>query len=195
MVALTLNGCRKEESVEPTIPPLGKSFLSVEVNGKKQMYVEGEDNMTLFSSFQFSTEHPNPGHGASFENADGTINWGFFFFFTPEEYKQNTGNYPLLFKSGKHDFVKLDKSYQYLKIRGVEIRKTEKTALGTPWKSTAYQQNEQPQEFEVTDAYFYNLTYDRFIWVEGKFDCWIGDFVEAEHIKGTFRIKVQHDLQ
>ncbi len=188
-----LVSCRKQ-TVDP-IPPLGTSYLTAEVNGKKNTYVEGDNDIELSGRFNFSVLHPNPGHGAGFRNLTDGSDWSIYFFFTPEEYQKNTGNFPKLFDAGKFDFIKLDKNYQYTNIRGVEIIKSQKNENGDQWRSTSYQQNERPQLFEVTKAYFYGQTYDRFIWVEGTFDCWVGNFYETEHIKGKFRIKVQHDLQ
>jgi hypothetical protein len=79
----------------------------------------------------------------------------------------------------------MDRDFNFLNIKGVEIDKRHNTGNDNDgWVSTVYQENASPQKFEVSSAYFYNEIYDRFIWVEGTFDCGIGYFDDIKPVKG-----------
>ena len=191
-----LTGCKKKQEIDPSEQiPIGKAFVSIESDGKKETYIEGNPGVESLNLFMSSTEQPNPGHGGGI-SVKGKEAWEFFFFYTEEEYYANTGNFTKLFRPGPFDFIKLDRNFKYLNIKGVEIVKRQSDATGNSgWGSTVYQENILPQKFEVTNAYFYNETYDRFIWVEGTFECGIGFFDAIKPVKGKFRIKVQHNLE
>lgn len=187
-----LTGCRKKNvDPEPQIP-FGKAFITIETDGKKQTYIEGEAGVEPLNIFGTSTQHANKGHGGGIKIND--VSWEFFFYFTKEEYEQNTGNFSKLFKPGKLPYLSLDRSFNYTNIYGVTINRGQQLTDSTGTRANSeYQENNKPQDFEITDAYFYNSTYDRFIWVEGTFDCSIGFFNDLKRIKGKFRVKVQHN--
>ncbi len=189
---LILAGCKKK-SVDPEpLVPMGKAFITIETDGKKQTYVEGNPGVESLNIFGTSTKHDNVGHGGGIRI--DKVSWEFFFYFPREEYLSNTGNFAKLFKPGKLDYLTLDRSFNYTKINGVTINRGEQVTANTGrYANSEYQENSNPQNFEISDAYFYNSTYDRFIWVEGSFDCSIGFFDDLKKVKGKFRIKVQHN--
>ena len=189
---ILLSGCRKKNiDPEPEIP-LGKGFITIETDGKKETFVEGDPGVELLNIFGTSTQHENKGHGGGIRIKD--VSWEFFFFFTQEEYQLNTGNFSKLFKPGKLPYLSLDRSFNYTNIYGVTINRGQQLTDSTgKYANSEYQENSKPQDFQITDAYFYNSTYDRFIWVEGTFDSSIGFFDDLKRVKGKFRVKVQHN--
>ena len=191
-----LTACKKKQEVDPVEEvPIGKAFVSIESDEKKETYVEGSPGIESLNLFMSSTQQPNPGHGGGI-SVKGKEAWEFFFYYSEDEYYANTGNFTKLFHPGPFDFIKLDRNFNFLNIKGVEIVKRHTDADGTQgWGSTVYQENVLPQKFEITNAYFYNETYDRFIWVEGTFECGLGFFDNIKPVKGKFRIKVQHNLE
>lgn len=198
LLLVLLFSCKKTPEMRPSFqePPMGISYVYVEQDNQEILYQEGAEHIEIGGSFVSSTKHNNLGNGMVFRNTATATHWRINFFFSEEEYKKNTGNFTKLFNEGNYPFIRLDKEYNYTVTKGVEIETCQQLSeFFCQGGSTSYQQSEQPQKFTVTKAYFYNLTYDRFIWVEGEFDCWLNDagFNNAKRIKGKFRIKVQHD--
>ncbi|NIJ55229.1 hypothetical protein [Dyadobacter arcticus] len=191
-----LTACKHKRDVDPVENvPIGKAFVTIESEEKKETYIEGNSGIESLNLANFSTENANPGHGGGI-SINGKDRWEFYFYYSEDEYYANTGNFTKLFHSGPFEFIKLNRDFKFLNIRGVEIIKRYTNADGSGgYKSTVYQEDLSPQKFEVTNAYFYNETYDRFIWVEGTFECGIGYFDDIKPVKGRFRIKVQHNLE
>ncbi|WP_138991496.1 hypothetical protein [Larkinella sp. C7] len=189
-------GCHR--SVEPLVPepPIGKAYIRVEYDGKTYNYVEGKKGIiasTNFSSFLNNTTIV--GMGGALRDSINNIDWGIVFYFKTEEYQKNTGNFTKLFDAGKFDYLLLDKSYKPIGERGVVITTSSPLDTSTTYRranTTLLQKDDRVRVLEVKKAYFYNLTYDRFIWVEGNFESWMSG---NKKIKGVFRIKVQHDLK
>ena len=112
-----LTGCKKKQEIDPSEQiPIGKAFVSIESDGKKETYIEGNPGVESLNLFMSSTEQPNPGHGGGI-SVKGKEAWEFFFFYTEEEYYANTGNFTKLFRPGPFDFIKLDRNFKYLNIK------------------------------------------------------------------------------
>ncbi|WP_154173274.1 hypothetical protein [Larkinella terrae] len=193
---LLIAGCHRTiEPVEP-VPPIGTAYLRVEYEGKKSTYVEGKNGIILSSSFGSFINNSNMvGMGGGIKDSINNIDWTILFYFKAADYQKNTGNFTKLFDSGDYNYLLLDKDYNPIGEKGVVISTSSPLDTSTTYRkanTTLLQKDDRPRLLEVKKAYFYNLTYDRFIWVEGKFESWMSD---NKKIKGEFRIKVQHDLQ
>ncbi|MEO6282283.1 MAG: hypothetical protein ABIN80_01115 [Dyadobacter sp.] len=182
------------DNIEPTDPiadlASDKSYLIVEMDGKDYNFIEGKAGIEINGRFSTSTQHPNAGHGGGFSMKDST-DWYIIFFFNREDLKANTANAKKLFDVKKYDYLRLDRNYEFVNILGVEVGTTKDMGNGTALlKNTLYQENQNPQSFEVTKV-FLSPTSDKFVFVEGNFECWLGDFQVRKKVKGKFRIQVQ----
>ncbi len=187
-ILIFLGACRNEDVI-----PESKAFLKFEMDGKVHKLVEGDPDVNVGGVFSSSTENTYIGHGASFREANGN-NWSIRFFFDQTEFENNIENSANLFKVGQYDFVKLDENYQPLSPRGVEIGYSYPIPDYDGYNFALYSRNSNnpaPQHFEVTKVYFDDISTDRFIWVEGNFDVFVGSKEREKRIKGDFRVMVQ----
>ncbi len=198
-IALLLAGCHRisdPDPIEPDFeePPIGTSFISVEYDGKRVDYVDGKKRIasqgTTFSSF---SGNPNiAGLGETLKDSVTGTSWTILFYFKPDELQKNTGNFTKLFNAGTYSYLLQDKDYNPVGERGVAISTS--TAVNSNsgiGNTTLILRDDRTRLFEVKKAYFYSLTHDRLIWVEGSFESWMaGD----KKVKGKFRVKVQHNL-
>jgi hypothetical protein len=194
-LVLVLVGCHR--TVDPTFeePPIGTSFITVEYDGKQFNYVDGKNGVkSLGRSFgAFSNDSTVAGLGEALEDTIGGTTWTILMYFTPEELRKNTGNFTKLFDAGSYDYLLLDKNFSVLGNRGAVISTVssiDSIGYGVG-NTTLIEKDDRPRLFQIEKAYFYNLTYDELIWVEGTFDGWMSN---DQRIKGKFRIKVQHFL-